>query len=242
VVSCTAFDDALNEGRCTFSITVEDLPNPILICPPDSVIGCDESADPGVTGTPDWFGFCDAPVISYEDAVPPGDLDGDCDVDRDDVTRLLTRRNERATGVDDPYDIDGDGWITVLDARRLTLLFRNGTTMTRTWTAVDGCGLVGTCVQLITRIDPESRAALAAPRGGLVPPVAIVRVAPSTEPGLRFELEGTPRAMCTVQVSVDLEVWMDLPPVRLDPSGRLIITEPEARGTDRLYFRVRASD
>jgi hypothetical protein len=50
-----------------------------------------------------------------------GDLDQDGDVDRDDVTLLLAGRNTPATGPHDPRDLDGDGKITALDARQLTL-------------------------------------------------------------------------------------------------------------------------
>jgi hypothetical protein len=54
--------------------------------------------------------------------VPPGDLDGDGDVDRDDLDQLLPRRDEAAFGPRDPGDLDRDGRITGLDARRLVLL------------------------------------------------------------------------------------------------------------------------
>ena len=45
-----------------------------------------------------------------------GDLDGD--VDRRDISLLLGNRNMPASGPDDPFDRDGDGTITVLDARQ----------------------------------------------------------------------------------------------------------------------------
>ncbi len=51
----------------------------------------------------------------------PGDLDGDCDVDRDDVRIVLSHRRQPATRCPE-CDIDGDGTITVLDARRVVLL------------------------------------------------------------------------------------------------------------------------
>jgi hypothetical protein len=51
-----------------------------------------------------------------------GDLDNDGDVDRNDINLLLTRRNQPATGPDDPADLDHDGRITVRDGRRLTQL------------------------------------------------------------------------------------------------------------------------
>jgi hypothetical protein len=50
-----------------------------------------------------------------------GDLDGDLDVDRDDLNILLTYRNQPASACPD-CDIDGDGRITALDARKLVLL------------------------------------------------------------------------------------------------------------------------
>ncbi|MDX2504820.1 MAG: Ig-like domain-containing protein, partial [Gammaproteobacteria bacterium] len=51
-----------------------------------------------------------------------GDLDGDCDVDRDDMNIILAARNTPADGPDDARDLDGDGLITVLDARTLVTL------------------------------------------------------------------------------------------------------------------------
>jgi hypothetical protein len=54
----------------------------------------------------------------------PGDFDGDGDVDRDDLNILLQDRNspvdESACGT--ACDLDGDGLITVLDARKLFLM------------------------------------------------------------------------------------------------------------------------
>lgn len=51
-----------------------------------------------------------------------GDFDNDGDIDQNDINIILAARNTRATGVDDPRDLDGDGMITVLDARKLMLL------------------------------------------------------------------------------------------------------------------------
>ena len=45
------------------------------------------------------------------------DVDMDADVDRLDIMAIMEARNQTATGPDDPRDADGDGVITVLDAR-----------------------------------------------------------------------------------------------------------------------------
>jgi len=54
----------------------------------------------------------------------PGDIDGDGDVDQDDVNLLMRDRNKLVSqsACDARCDLDGDGKITVLDARKLMLL------------------------------------------------------------------------------------------------------------------------
>lgn len=54
----------------------------------------------------------------------PGDLDGDSDVDRNDLNILLADRNKSVgdSACGTACDLDGDGTITALDARKLVLL------------------------------------------------------------------------------------------------------------------------
>ncbi|MCP4710430.1 MAG: hypothetical protein GY869_17545, partial [Planctomycetes bacterium] len=52
-----------------------------------------------------------------------GDLDGDGVVGVEDLEILLAGRGEAASGEDDPRDLDGDGEITVADARKLVTFF-----------------------------------------------------------------------------------------------------------------------
>lgn len=95
-------------------------------------------ADPGLTGqflqvratlTPET-GTGVSPVlsdltVSSYDAPTVCDADGDGDVDFFDIRAIGAARNQPATGPDDMRDADGDGVITVLDARQCVLQCTN---------------------------------------------------------------------------------------------------------------------
>jgi hypothetical protein len=65
-------------------------------------------------------------ILGFTVIVPtpyePGDLTGDGDVDRDDLNVIIAARNQPTSGANDPRDLDGDGKITALDARKIVLL------------------------------------------------------------------------------------------------------------------------
>lgn len=55
--------------------------------------------------------------------IPAGDVNGDRVVDTTDVVLILAARGQPAVGPEDPRDLDRDGKITALDARKCVLLF-----------------------------------------------------------------------------------------------------------------------
>lgn len=59
---------------------------------------------------------------SCESVSIAGDLDGDSDVDEYDLQTLLKANNRLAVDSNDPMDLDGNGVINALDARRLVLM------------------------------------------------------------------------------------------------------------------------
>ncbi|NOT10794.1 MAG: hypothetical protein HOP23_03005 [Methylococcaceae bacterium] len=70
------------------------------------------SGDTNVNHTPD----------SCENIIVTGDIDGDRDVDQLDLNQVVAARNKPASGPNDPRDLDKNGAINALDARKLTLL------------------------------------------------------------------------------------------------------------------------
>lgn len=83
----------------------------------------------GVTGYRD-FGFTGAHlagpfdyelIVATSSAVERCDANADGFIDSSDINLILNARGQPARGPDDPRDADGDGQITVLDARACTL-------------------------------------------------------------------------------------------------------------------------
>lgn len=66
--------------------------------------------------------FSELTVTYVTPGAPPGDLDGDGRIDIKDVNIIMGVLNTPAWGTKDPRDLNHDGMITVLDARKLVTL------------------------------------------------------------------------------------------------------------------------
>jgi len=70
----TATDDCGNSSPCVQTINVVDTTPPVITCPSDITIECDQSTDPSNTGYATATDTCDAtPAITYADSETPGD-------------------------------------------------------------------------------------------------------------------------------------------------------------------------
>ncbi len=69
----SATDACGNRSSCNQIITIQDIVAPVLTCPANITISCDDSTLPATTGTVIANDNCDsAPVVSYTDIIVPG--------------------------------------------------------------------------------------------------------------------------------------------------------------------------
>lgn len=91
-----------------------------LVIPSSAAVGTTNNVSLNARGASSANGTVFTQIVRA--ASMAGDLDNDGDVDRDDVAIIFAARNQSASGPADPRDQDGDGRITVLDARKAMLL------------------------------------------------------------------------------------------------------------------------
>ncbi|MHB1141399.1 MAG: Lcl C-terminal domain-containing protein [Sulfuricaulis sp.] len=102
----------------TVTLSSPIVANPTFLAPPVNVSGQSTALQLSVTN-PQGTLAVDTVAITIAKL---GDVDIDDDVDRNDLDLVLAARNTPANGPNDLRDLDGDGMITALDARKLTTL------------------------------------------------------------------------------------------------------------------------
>jgi hypothetical protein len=71
-VVCTATDACGNvSAPCTFTVTVNDTVDPVIVCPPDALVQCPDPTTPSATGSATATDNCDPdPDVTFVDAAP----------------------------------------------------------------------------------------------------------------------------------------------------------------------------
>nr|MBN2276419.1 T9SS type A sorting domain-containing protein [candidate division Zixibacteria bacterium] len=173
----TATDACGNSATCQQVITIDDTTTPVISCPGNITIECDESTDPANTGSATATDNCDSsPVITYADS----ETAGSCPQEKT-ITRTWTATDENnnssqcqqiitvsdntspTISCPDDYIIECygssdpsiTGYATAADNcdTAPTVTYSDavvGDIITRTWTATDACGNNSQCIQHIT--------------------------------------------------------------------------------------------
>jgi len=117
--------------------------------------------------------------LPFSTAAGIDDLDGDGDIDRHDVQRIINALGDSSNGAGDAREQDGDGTITVLDARRLALK------CTRPSCATEGIASTTTPTPTSTSTPRETATPTATSTAtvqGPIPPVPTVGGPPTATP------------------------------------------------------------
>lgn len=176
----TATDSCGNSSSCDQIITVDDTTAPVLNCPADTTVECDQSSDPASTGTATATDNCDDNLtVTFSDsasgscptiitrtwsATDSCGNTGSCDqiiTVADSTAPVINCPPNISVECDESSDPASTGAATATDNcdSNPSVAFSDSvsgtcpTIITRTWTATDSCGNVGSCDQIITVVD-----------------------------------------------------------------------------------------
>ncbi|MDX1685513.1 MAG: hypothetical protein R3275_09765, partial [Saprospiraceae bacterium] len=174
----TAEDSCGNASSCVQTITVEDNEVPTITCPANVTINCGDPSNPLNTGFATGSDNCSSPIVTYSDS-----YSGSCPEiltrtwSAEDscgnvatCVQTITIQDVGGPTLVCPIDITitcgesrdpvNTGEATASDdCSGVSLTYSDATTgvcpevLTRTWTAVDSCGNIATCQQIITVDD-----------------------------------------------------------------------------------------
>jgi len=172
--SWTATDACGNQASCSQTIAVTDNTPPVITCPANATLECDESTDPSNTGTATATDNCDtSPTVTYSDTQSSGTItrtwtatdacgnSAQCTqtITIDDTTPpVITCPANVTVECGQSTDPSNTGYATATDNcdTSPTITWsdsRVGSVITRTWTATDNGGNSSQCQQTITIED-----------------------------------------------------------------------------------------
>ena len=175
-----ATDNENNSVQCVQTITVVDDTDPVITCPPNVTIECDESSDPSATGYATSTDNCDAaPVVTYSDVANSGTItrtwtatdacgnSSQCQqviTINDTTDPVITCPANITIACDASADPSNTGYATAADNcdtnpevtytdSETAGICPQEKTITRTWKAIDDAGNFVECQQVITIED-----------------------------------------------------------------------------------------
>ncbi|MFH2057067.1 MAG: VWA domain-containing protein, partial [bacterium] len=175
-----ATDASGNWAECSQTITIDDTTDPVVTCPADVTISCEESTAPAATGTATATDNCTAsPTVTFSDSEVAGACPQEKVITRTwtatdacgntaQCVQTITVEDNTAPVVTCPADVSVDcaastdpgntGNATATDncTASPTITYADnqvGNVITRTWTATDACGNSDQCAQTITITD-----------------------------------------------------------------------------------------
>jgi len=174
-----AEDNNGNYAECVQTITVQDTTTPVIACPGDITLECDQSTDPSNTGTATASDNCGSVTVIYSDNIIPGSCPDNYTIQRtwtatdecdnsSDCMQTITIQDTTPPVITCPSDItiecdestlpSNTGNASAVDncdgSPDVTYTdSRNYGVITRTWTATDNCGNSSSCQQTITILD-----------------------------------------------------------------------------------------
>ncbi len=179
----TAKDDCQNTSTCVQIITVVDTTPPVVMCPPDRAVECDQPTTPDNLGSATATDNCDDnPALTFTDSTAPGpcpqshiitrtwkatDACGNSATCIQIITQVDTTAPVIACPANQTVECDqpvnfGQPTITDNCDPNPVVVFTDNTTpgpcpqaktLTRTWTATDACGNTASCQQIISVVD-----------------------------------------------------------------------------------------
>lgn len=135
----TARDASGNSSSCSQIITIHDVTAPVITCPVNTSINCQDSSDPAVTGTAVATDNCDpAPAITFADAITPGLCAGNHQISRTWTAKDACGNSSFCTQIITVHDITAPV-ITCPANLTISCSASSAPASTGVATAIDGC-------------------------------------------------------------------------------------------------------